>query len=118
MTPVTDKNGNTVAYLYNNVLVDTTMQKVMGVILGNCIFGDSPSPLGKFFNNVFRCKNGQVIAMAEKEEKPLHIDDKVNILEGAWKILKKVKDHVCGWIPELEEWSDTSLPEFLQAKAA
>ena len=118
MTPITDKNGNTVAYLYNNVLVDTSMQNVMGVILGNCIFGDSPSPLGKFFNNVFRGTNGKVVAMAENTEKPVQDMVKVNILDGAWKILKKVKDHVCGWVPEIAEWSETSLPEFLKAKAA
>lgn len=116
MTPVTDKQGNTVAYLYNNnIVLDTSMQKVLGVILGNCIFGAKPTALGKFFNNVFRGRNGKVIAQAQNVQRPEPNVDKVHILEGAWKILGKVKEHVCGLIPEVEEWSETTLPEFLQA---
>ena len=116
MTPVTDKHGTIVAYLYNNIVLDISMQTVMGVILGNCIFGDAPSPLGKFFNNAFRNRLGKVVAKAQSVERPGFIIDKVHILEGAWKILKRIKEHVCGWIPEIEEWSDTTLPEFLKAE--
>jgi len=115
MTPVTDKQGNTVAYLYNNIVLDISTQTVMGVILGNCIFGDAPTPLGKFFNNVFRNTQGKVVAMANNAEKPGSAIDKVHILDGAWKILKKIKEHVCGWIPEGNEWSETSLTDFLKA---
>lgn len=115
MTPVTDKQGNTVAYLYNNIVLDTTLQKVLGVILGNCIFGGKSSPLGKFFNNVFRSRNGKVVAQVQNIQRPEPAINKLKIQEGAWKIIDRVKEHVCGIIPEVEEWSDTSLPEFLQA---
>lgn len=115
MTPVTDKQGNIVAYLYNNIVLDNSMQTVMGVILGNCVFGDAPTPLGKFFNNVFRGTNGKVVAVAQNVEKPASAINKVHILDGAWKILMRIKEHVCGWIPEVEEWSPKSLPEFLKA---
>ena len=116
MTPIVDKNGITVAYLYNNMILDTKRESVIGVILGNCVFGDAPQPIGKYFNNIFRGVNGKMIAVTgDTEQRHTNINE-LKVLDEAWKILKKVKEHVCGWIQEAEEWADITFSEFLKPK--
>jgi len=39
MTSIVDKTGETIAYLYQNIILDTRQEKVLGLILGNCLFG-------------------------------------------------------------------------------
>lgn len=117
MTPIADKHGSTVAYLYNNIILDINRENVVGVILGNCVFGDAPQPIGKYFKNTFRGVNGKMIAVTgDAEQRHTNINE-LKVLDGAWKILKKVKEHVCGWIQEAEEWADITFSDFLGTKS-
>jgi len=116
MTPINDKNGTTVAYLYNNVILDAGSENVVGVVLGNCVFGDAEQPIGKYINNTFRAINGKMIAVTSEIKKTNIRINELKVLDGAWKILKKVKAHVCGWIQEAEGWADITFHEFLGAK--
>jgi hypothetical protein len=116
MTSINDKRGTTVAYLHNNIIVDVNSENVVGVVLGNCVFGDAEQPIGKYFNNTFRDINGKVIGVTGGVKKTGIKINELIMLEGAWKILNKVKEHVCGWIKEVEEWADITFSEFLHAK--
>ncbi len=106
MNSIINKEGEIIAYLYQNVIIDTKKEKVLGVILGNCFFGKSKAPLGKFFDNAFRKKNGKIVAkLGKKFTKDEFPENNFHLINDAWKSLNDIKDHVCLWIEESKEWA-------------
>lgn len=117
MNSIVDKEGNIIAYLYQNVIVDTNKEKVLGVILGNCFFGKSREPLGKFFNDTFRKKNGKIIArLGQKYTRDDFPENDYHLIKDAWNSLLEIKDHICIWIEEKKEWTKKDFVEFLQGQ--
>lgn len=116
MTSIIDKNGSTVAYLLHNIIVDEKQEKVLGIILGNCVFGGDKAPIGKFFNDTFRKKNGKIIAKLGKEISSKKNPPNAKFTLEAWQLLTKVKDHVCMWIEEKKSWTKQSFLEYLSVE--
>ncbi len=116
MTSIVDKSGKTVAYLYQNMILDTTQHTVLGLLLGNCVFGRQPSPVGKFFNDIFRKKNGKIIAKLGEEVNAKKPPKDAHLSLQAWQILTKVKDHTCIWIVEKKSWTKQGFLEHLEAE--
>ncbi|MCA6449716.1 MAG: hypothetical protein IM584_01500 [Chitinophagaceae bacterium] len=117
MTSIVNKNGETIAYLYQNMILDLTREKVIGLILGNCVFGKQTGPAGKFFNDTFRKKNGKIIAKLGDDVsatfKKSPKDAQLSL--QAWQILSKVDNHVCLWIEEKKSWTKQGFIEYLKA---
>lgn len=116
MTSIIDKNGNTIAYMYLTIILDIEQKNVLGLILGNCLFGKETAPIGKFFKDTFRKKDGSIVALLGKEVVPEKPNDEKRILRDAWEMLGNVKDHLCIWIEEKKSWSDEDFSTFLQAR--
>lgn len=116
MTSITDKSGNTIAYLYQNMILDITQQEVIGLLLGNCLFGKQPAPVGKFFNDTFRKKNGKIIARLGEDVILKKTPKDAHLSLQAWQLLSKVNDHVCIWINEKKSWTKQSFIEFLSVE--
>ncbi len=116
MTTIVDKSGNTIAYHYQNMILDCSQQEVIGLILGNCVFGKQSSPVGKFFNDTFRKKNGKIIAKLGEEITAKKSPKDANLSLQAWKMLSIVKDHVCLWIDEKKSWTKQDFMEYLKAE--
>lgn len=116
MISILDKSGNTIAFLYQNMILDTSQQKVIGLLLGNCVFGKQVSPVGKFFNDTFRKKNGKIIAKLGEEITSKKPPKDAHLSLQAWQILTKVKDHVCIWIDEKKSWTKQNFLEHLAAE--
>jgi len=116
MTSIVDKSGKTIAYLYQNMILDTTQQVVIGLLLGNCVFGKQRSPVGKFFNDTFRKKNGKIIAKLGDEVSLKKSPKDAHLSLQAWQILSKVNDHVCMWIEEKKSWTKQDFMEYLNAE--
>lgn len=116
MTSIIDKNGSTIAYLLHNIIVDEKQEKVLGIILGNCVFGGDKAPIGKFFNDTFRKKNGKIIAKLGKEIASKKNPPNAKFTLEAWQLLTKVKDHVCMWIEEKKSWTKQSFLEYLSVE--
>lgn len=116
MTSIVDKSGKTIAYLYQNMILDTTQQVVIGLLLGNCVFGKQHSPVGKFFNDTFRKKNGKIIAKLGDEISLKKSPKDAHLSLQAWQILSKVNDHVCMWIEEKKSWTKQDFMEYLNAE--
>ena len=113
MTSIVDKSGETIAYLYQNIILDIRQEKVIGLILGNCLFGKKNSPIGKYFNDTFRKKNGKIIAKLGKDTSSKKPKNEPEIHNQAWQILSRMKDHVCIWIEEKDNWTKDSFLEFI-----
>lgn len=116
MTSIVDKSGKTIAYLYQNMVLDITQLTVLGLLLGNCVFGKQVSPVGKFFNDTFRKKNGKIIAKLGEEVSAKKSPKDAHLSLQAWQILTKVKDHTCIWIEEKKSWTKQGFLEYLSAE--
>lgn len=110
---ITDKDGNVIAYLKNNIVIDPKQKRVIGLVLGNCVFGRSPYPIGKFFKNTFRNIHGEILAIINPIKHEIEEINDVEIINSAWQILTQVKDHICGWVQEKQEWSNQNLTDYL-----
>ncbi len=116
MNCITDRERKIVAYLHNMMIIDQQMEKVIGLVMGNCVFGLEKEPIGKLFNNTFRHLNGEIIAILDEEKlesKPKNIQEKAFIMQ-AWNILNNVQNHTCIWIEEKKNWHKKGLLFFLQ----
>jgi len=114
MNSIVNKEGKVIAYLYQNVILDIEKKKVIGVLLGNCFFGKSKAPLGKFFKDAFRKKNGKIIGkLGEKLTHDESIKNDIEIIKTAWSSLLEIKDHVCIFIEEKKEWTKKDFIELL-----
>lgn len=116
MTTIINDKGETIAYLYLTIILDVHQSKVLGLILGNCVFGQHTAPIGKFFKDTFRKQNGRIAAKLGKEVFPKKPADEKQILTDAWAMLSNVKEHVCMWVEENEKWAQESFVSFLEVQ--
>lgn len=117
MNSIVNKEGETIAYLYQNAIIDLKKEKVLGVILGNCFFGKSKSPLGKFFGDTFRKKNGKIIAkIGKKYSRDDFPENDYHLIFDAWKSLSDIKDHICLWVDEKKDWANKDFLALLKEK--
>lgn len=113
MTPILDQHGMTVAYLHLNIILNTEQDRVLGLVLGNCVFGAADSPVGKFFKDTFRNMRGEIVAELASTTSPLRPSNEPLILQQAWQKLTGVKNHLCTWIEEKKHWSGDEFASFL-----
>lgn len=114
MTTIVNDKGETVAYLYLTIILDLNQSKVLGLILGNCVFGQHTAPIGKFFKDTFRKQNGKIVAKLGKEVFPKKPSNEKQVLADAWTMLSNVREHVCMWVEENEKWTQESFAGFLE----
>jgi hypothetical protein len=106
MNSIVNKDGETIAYLYQNAIIDVKKEKLLGVVLGNCIFGKSKSPVGKFFNDKFRKKNGKIVAqLGKKYSRDNFPENDHHLILEAWKSLSQINDHICMWVDDKKDWA-------------
>ena len=104
--------GELIAYQYLNVLIHPDSHKVLGLVLGNCVFDRDANVLGKMFQQKVFNLSGEILASKSDESLPLppNIDTTGCILEG-WNILLLINDHSCPWVTVSNTWSPASLAE-------
>ena len=114
MYPLYNRTGEIIAYLHYHAIIHPDSFEVLGVMLGNCVFGPQAKLLGKFFHdNVYSIK-GELLARMEKT--PSVLPQKLNVkkcVSESWQLMVRIKDHICPWIPEKKEWANASLAEHL-----
>lgn len=113
MTPILDKNGLTIAYLHLNIILNTRQDTVLGLVLGNCVFGESDAPVGKFFKDTFRNMRGEIVAEMGTATSSARPSNEPAILKQAWSKLTGVKNHLCTWIEEKNNWAEDEFTSFL-----
>ena len=106
--------GELIAYQYQNMLIHPDSFQVLGIVLGNCVFGNQAKMLGKLFQQKVYSLNGEVLASKSDASlpEPATLDAK-GCVRQAWQIVVKIKDHVCPWVNARDAWSRASLAESL-----
>jgi len=116
MYPLNNRSGELIAYLHQNAILHPDSLEVMGVLLGNCVFDPQARMLGKYFHNKLYTVKGELLATSKPEPEP--VPQKLSSqswMRQTWQILDRIKDHICPWVPEKDNWSKSSLVECLQA---
>jgi hypothetical protein len=111
-----NRSGELVAYLHQNAIVHPDTFEVLGVVLGNCVFGSQAKVLGKIVHDKVYAVTGEMLAKADTLT--LSLPQRFNVkkcISQSWQLLMRIKDHACPWINEKETWSKSSLAEFLYA---
>jgi hypothetical protein len=113
MLPVVNQFGEVTAYIYKKMLLDAKSNAFIGLIVGNCIYGNASGPIGKLFNNTIRSLDGRILGKIASETSYKLLVNDIELSNDTWRILNQVKDHVCPWIPELTTWSEKQLADVL-----
>jgi len=119
MRILVDEQGNTVAYLYKKAIVDKSLSKVLGVVLGNCLFAKADQPVGRMQGDTLLDEQGNSIAKVTYQHQPIeHHLNAADIRNGAWEILMQIKDYVGGLLPDKKVWSSEGVESFLHRKSS
>jgi hypothetical protein len=110
---IKDKSNNTVAYLQHMIIFNVDKEEVIGILLGDCIFGKSEKIIGKIFKGHAHLLNGEIIGKIELDANEKNFNVKKSQLLSAWDILTNVKDHTPIWIEETKKWSKKDFLSFL-----
>lgn len=115
MLAFSDHSSKIVGYLYNKAIVDPDRLSVSGVILGNCVFGNSYKVVGKFFNNTLYNPQGEIVCRIENfNVNPPAGFNASRCIQEAWTIATQAKDHNCPWIVPTDNWASASVSQLLQ----
>jgi hypothetical protein len=107
------KNEDVVALISNNIVFTPDDNRVIGILIGDCLYGKSKVMVGKIFNSTVYLINGEIIGKVEvSSQHKIKIIRKDHLAE-AWSILTGVKEHTTKWIVEKNTWSKVGLIESL-----
>lgn len=110
MTLLSGNEPSTIAFIHNNILalIDGT---VMGVLLGNCVFGRDGGVKAKFFQHTLFDLQGKILAMEKTIRKQPAVDSH-ELVQQAWEVIPLIKNHNCPVIEPTKQWSGVSLFEY------
>jgi hypothetical protein len=113
MTVIRGKEDKKIAYLYANCIFSPGNLEIIGIVLGNCVYGRTGKLKAKLIDHAIYTTKGEKLAI----EKPLDADlpkiDLSKVRRERWALLNSIKNHDCPWIEPKEKWADYSLDEFL-----
>lgn len=112
MTTLLDRHGKLSAFFYNNKVLLASTSEVIGIILGDCVFGKSGDVKGKIFNKTLYAASGEIVAR-EQELQSIPAFDPIKALFEGWAIVDKITQHECPWITPKDKWHMLSIEELL-----
>lgn len=101
------------ALIQNNIVFSFQDQSVIGILIGDCLYGKSYKMIGKIFNSTVYLLNGQIAGKVEVNQAfKVKVIKKEHMVD-AWSILGGVKEHTSQWITEKKTWSAKEIQEHL-----
>jgi hypothetical protein len=113
MYAIHNQQRQLIGYFYKNMILNTAGTQVCGIVLGNCIFGNAPTCLGKYFNNTFRNYGCEILATTTLVQEGVELNNTLHLEKQAWQFVTAIKDHNDQWIEEKSTWSPQNLMEVL-----
>jgi len=113
MYVIKNKNEQVVAVIQNNIVFTSQDHLVVGILIGDCLYGKSFKMVGKIFNSTVYLLNGSIAGTVEANNTHnVRIIKKEHMVE-AWAILSGVKEHTSQWIIEKKNWAQKGLIDYL-----
>jgi hypothetical protein len=110
---IKSKNEDVVAVIQNNIVFSVEQQVVVGILIGDCLYGKSFKMIGKIFNSTVYLLNGSIAGIVEVSNAHKVKVIKKEHMVDAWAILSGVKEHTSQWITEKKTWAQKELLEYL-----
>jgi hypothetical protein len=113
MYVIKNKMNEVVAVIQNNIVFTVQDHAVVGILIGDCLYGKSFKMVGKIFNSTVYLLNGSIAGTVEvNNAHKVKVIKKEHIL-AAWAILSGVKEHTSQWIIEKKTWTQKGLIDCL-----
>ena len=114
MYKILDQDKETVAYIQNMMILNKKREKVMGLIIGDCFFGQDNKVIGKIIDQKVYLLNGEIVGTVEVNKDKKEPGLKKGLMLEAWEILSNIKSHTSEWITISKKWSKKSFVEVLK----
>jgi hypothetical protein len=113
MYKVLNQDNETVAYIQNMMILNKKREKVIGLVIGDCFFGNDDKVIGKIIDQKAYLVNGDIIGSIETNKDKKEPEPKKGLILEAWDILSNIKSHTSDWITISKKWSKKSFIEVL-----
>ena len=113
MYKILNQEKETVAYIQNMMILNKKREKVIGLVIGDCFFGNDNKVIGKIIDQKVYLLNGDIIGIVETNKDKKESEPKKGLLLEAWDILGNIKSHTSDWITISKKWSKKSFIEVL-----
>ena len=113
MYKILNQEKETVAYIQNMMILNKKREKVIGLVIGDCFFGNDNKVIGKIIDQKVYLLNGDIIGIVETNKDKKESEPKKGLLLEAWDILGNIKSHTSDWITISKKWSKKSFMEVL-----
>lgn len=115
MVLIEDHQNNIVAYLLDQMIISIDDKKVIGLILGHCVYNSKSQIIGIYSKNKILDTKGETIAQIKtilQNQGNLLPARKHFIIQG-WELIKKITVHVCAPVKEKFQWSKNNFTDVL-----
>ena len=93
MYKILNQEKETVAYIQNMMILNKKREKVIGLVIGDCFFGNDNKVIGKIIDQKVYLLNGDIIGIVETNKDKKESEPKKGLLLEAWDILGNIKSH-------------------------
>lgn len=108
-----DYKNAIVAYLNDGKIVSAGDNKLIGLIVGHCVYNATSKLVGIYFKSKIMDTKGETIAEIETVSNERDtLPEKKDFTWEAWALLKK-KEHTCSFIQEKATWSKNNFTDVL-----
>jgi hypothetical protein len=114
MTIITGKEKNQIAFVHNHSIFVPDSQEVLGVIIGDCVYGKNGAFKGKFINKKIYSPDGEMLA-TETGNIGNTVPDFAWVRHQSWNVINSIKNFISPWVEIKNRWATYSLPEFLSS---
>jgi hypothetical protein len=114
MYKIINQEKETVAYIQNMMILNKKREKVIGLLIGDCFFGNDNKVIGKIIDQTAYLLNGEIIGKIEMDKDKKDPAPKKGLMLEAWDILSNIKSHTSDWITITKKWSKKTLQEVLK----
>lgn len=107
-------NGDVEGYLVEKLILNKKARQVMGIILGDIVYGRNGEPVGKYLQHVIYNSDGFKVARLSEDSILTSVNNYMNLIrEEGWEIIKHITNHYAHWLRLKEEWSPQPLEDIL-----
>ncbi len=114
MYKIINQEKETVANIQNMMILNKKREKVIGLLIGDCFFGNDNKVIGKIIDQTAYLLNGEIIGKIEMDKDKKDPAPKKGLMLEAWDILSNIKSHTSDWITITKKWSKKTLQEVLK----